>query len=1322
MSRAHGCSTLRPRPSGLQPLESRMLLAADPIITEIVASNQTTLDDGFGNSSDWIEVYNAGDVAVDLADYHLTDSADDLTKWTFTQSFVLDPGAYGIVFASGLDTVDPAGFVHTSFSLSAGGEHVALVNPDGEVVSSFGDNGADYPEQVGDVAYGLPGVVLIDADSPAEVLVPGNGALGTSWTLPGFDAAASGFTAATSSIGYEADPGSNGGFGGLIGTTLPVGTVGAYQRIDFNIDDVSQITGLQLLMQSDDGFIAYLNGVRVAELFAPAVPQYNSNASDQRSDQDGATPLAFSLDGDLGLLNTGNNVLAIHTLNRGSSSSDMLSIATLNASVVGNTAAYLQYPTPGASNAPATQVGPQISVEDPAPTAVVPTDAPLTIHATVSAFANPVDASTVTLHYRTGFGAEVAVGMIELPDGRFSAQVPASAIQPGEMTRWYVTAQDTQGITGRGPRFLDPLNSPEYFGVVGDDPSIDTDLTLIQWFIEDIPGSFTDAGARASIVVRGVFYDNVDVNAHGQSTRQSVFIKKSFDFDANSGEKFDLGDGVPAVSDFNLLTNYADQTKLRHTLANKAFELAGHAHLLAEPVTVYRNGVFYGLFDLVEEGDSEQLERLGLDPNNALYKVNNPLNSVFNNVSKESRKFEDFSDFAGLVAGEDLNGTAARIYDFDNLDIAAWINYIAVNTVIGNADYGHKNQFMYRDSTGTGQWSAFPWDLDLSFGHNWTGSLGGNAYFDPAVYTNNSVTHALNGILSRLVNDPVLGQAYRQRVVNLTEQLLGASGTPAADSALGTLANAFRLQIADEAAADQALWGLHSNYSQSPDQAIDQLIDTFILQRRNNLLNGQLAGYSAQAGNPPVEFGVGAEGFDVEPISGDLAEQYLTITNPTSTPVDMSGWTLGGGIDHTLSPGTVLAAGQTIYITADVQAFLQRATGPTGGQQRFVQGNFTGQLTANGEVVELRGADGALVDSLTMPDNQGDLHLDQLRVTELNYNPPGSGDPTEFIEFTNVSDTHTLDLEGVTIADGPSSPFVFGAGVTLFPGQSLVVVSNTAGFSAVYPHVAVAGEFTGALSNGGETLEVTDPNGVVLLSFDYDDEDGWPTTPDGEGPSLTLIDPTADVADLGIAANWRPSFVNGGTPGTTDEAVIGDFNHSGQVEQGDLDLVLQNWGTDTEAAGIPVGWINDLAVGQIEQSELDKVLQNWGSTNTPAALTSPVGTTAPLAATASVDAVAQPFATLSSHALNQQVPAKSQQDRRQARAQTQRQQTAQPKNVRSRGERNALPRNAATTVAPITIQSARTARHHPPQSVWTQRQTQQASLEVWLEELVESED
>jgi hypothetical protein len=58
-----------------------------------------------------------------------------------------------------------------------------------------------------------------------------------------------------------------------------------------------------------------------------------------------------------------------------------------------------------------------------------------------------------------------------------------------------------------------------------------------------------------------------------------------------------------------------------------------------------------------------------------------------------------------------------------------------------------------------------------------------------------------------------------------------------------------------------------------------------------------------------------------------------------------------------------------------------------------------------------------------------------------------------------------------------------------------------------------------------------------------------------------------------------------------DEILTGDFNGNAQVEQGDLDLVLLNWGSEGRT---PLGWTNDLPDGTIDQNELDRVLLHWG--------------------------------------------------------------------------------------------------------------------------------
>ncbi|MEM7576387.1 MAG: hypothetical protein AAF328_02830 [Planctomycetota bacterium] len=58
-------------------------------------------------------------------------------------------------------------------------------------------------------------------------------------------------------------------------------------------------------------------------------------------------------------------------------------------------------------------------------------------------------------------------------------------------------------------------------------------------------------------------------------------------------------------------------------------------------------------------------------------------------------------------------------------------------------------------------------------------------------------------------------------------------------------------------------------------------------------------------------------------------------------------------------------------------------------------------------------------------------------------------------------------------------------------------------------------------------------------------------------------------------------------------ALVGDYNGNGQVEQGDLNLVLNNWG------GARGDWDNaeGFLTGNVDQEELNRVLNNWGSSS-----------------------------------------------------------------------------------------------------------------------------
>ena len=124
--------------------------AGQVVISEFMEKNRTTLRDEDGDFSDWIELWNRSDEAVDISGWNLSDRENQL-GWTLPE-MSLQPGERIVIFASGKDRQGER--LHTGFSLS-GDEGVWLRNEygylcssalcadcDGDVSMALGDDGS----------------------------------------------------------------------------------------------------------------------------------------------------------------------------------------------------------------------------------------------------------------------------------------------------------------------------------------------------------------------------------------------------------------------------------------------------------------------------------------------------------------------------------------------------------------------------------------------------------------------------------------------------------------------------------------------------------------------------------------------------------------------------------------------------------------------------------------------------------------------------------------------------------------------------------------------------------------------------------------------------------------------------------------------------------------------------------------------------------------------------------------------------------------------------------------------------------------------------
>lgn len=175
------------------------------------------------------------------------------------------------------------------------------------------------------------------------------------------------------------------------------------------------------------------------------------------------------------------------------------------------------------------------------------------------------------------------------------------------------------------------------------------------------------------------------------------------------------------------------------------------------------------------------------------------------------------------------------------------------------------------------------------------------------------------------------------------------------------------------------------------------------------------------------------------------------------------------------------------------------------------------------------------------------LVRDNLRVSEVMYNPPGGTD-FEYIELHNTHASASLSLGGFAFTEGITYTFPIG---TLLPpnGYLLLTRSSTdAGKTAFRTYyglglsVQIAGPFTGKLANEGEKITLkTAAEGDDFISFEYSDGRGWTIAADGAGHSLVPLDSivaTETDGSLYYGANWRPSVFIGGSPGKADPTPI----------------------------------------------------------------------------------------------------------------------------------------------------------------------------------------
>lgn len=1153
----------------------------NPIITEFVASNNNSLVDEDGNSSDWIEIFNAGNADLDLNGWYLTDDANNLTQWSFPE-ITLGVGEFLVVFASGNDRADADGTeLHTNFRLGAGGEYLALIQSDGTTVASEFSPG--FPPQSTDISYGITieqsSQTLVNSSTPLLFTVPTNNDLGTSYTEVNFDT--SSFTSSPNGagFGYETNPNSGTSYLPLIEleAVIPDNTTSVFARYEFDLANPDEISQLLFRPTFDDGFIAYLNGVEVASFNAPnGTPSFNSFATNQRPDsevlnEDSDTRVEFDLSEFIGQLNAGENVLAVHALNeRGSS--DFLFIpelVALNRVTVDTTdVGFFAMPTPGAVNGESfdgfvEEV--QFSVErgffdtafdlvitpvTPDSITVVTTDGSVpTVDDDLNItngelYTGPITIGETTNVRATGFRSGFGPSPVNTQTYLFLSDVAQQTASSQQRALSQGIASDAGGGVdfGLDPDILDSVTQQEFVDSLLSLPSISLTLDNDD-FIGD-GGLYTNPSQRGRASERPVsvelfnedgseeFQIDAGVRIQGAASRRladKFSFRLSFRsvYGASELEYPLFGDGVDEFDTIVLRSVFNDgygwTGSGREPLYVRDLWFRETQLALGQPAArgnwahLYINGQYWGLYHPSERPDGDFAQET-IGGNSDDYDTINHGGTI----DDASDNNPDDSRTARQIYNEAL-ALANAVVSAPGAD-AQWAAYQRLQ---GNSPDGlnDPNQEDFLDVENY---------IDYIILNLWAGND------DWPV--NNWFTNRLRGAESdgfrfyAWDSEISLGLSNR---TNVNEDFTNVS-TGAAEF-YGILRNyeEFRVQFADR---------LQTHLFNDGALAGDNPANRF--QELASVVRGGILGESARWGdqhfvNNPVT------PQDYDRALDDILTQYF-VARPAIVLAQFQNANLfpnvsaanfsqrGGQVDAGFDLNLTAAAG-TIYFTTD------------GSDPRLVGGQINPTATAFTSSIDI--AETTLVRTRVLSDGGVWSALDEalfvateqaspreLRISEIHFNPadPPStssfdNDEFEFIELVNTSTTGSIDLSGIQLAEGIS--FTFGDGVVapvLGPGERILVVENLTAFVERYGDgLPVAGEWSGGLSNSGEQIELLDSSGERLASINYDDGELFSVAADGAGASLVLIDEfnTPEI-EQGKFYRYASSVEFGGTPGT----------------------------------------------------------------------------------------------------------------------------------------------------------------------------------------------
>jgi len=524
-----------------------------------------------------------------------------------------------------------------------------------------------------------------------------------------------------------------------------------------------------------------------------------------------------------------------------------------------------------------------------------------------------------------------------------------------------------------------------------------------------------------------------------------------------------------------------------------------------EPISVYINGQYFGLYELREKIDDEYFEVYedanadSLDVLTLSYWYNLVLRA---SVGSTDRFYSAYNEFVAIDPAQESFWDDADQY----FDMEQYVDYIIGEAYAGNTDWPYNNIKMYCSDKTNNRFRFGLIDLELCLQPNgWT-----SASDDPITF-----------LFERDPNIPYINiwlrgiqnARFKNYFINRFADIMN---TAYKSDRILDIENGFYLKMAAEMPKEYARWGDPGNISGQMSE----------FNERHNTLRSELNARTSYV-RQYINSGFDLDG-QVEVTLNTIPEGAGKIRISTVIPESLP-WT---GVYFNGNPVTITAIANNGYefLHWNDNAVLD---GQNPNESLNLNVFTSTSFVAVFAETELMG---------------------EMAISEINYHCDSTRDAGDWIEFTNFGNG-PIDISGWKFFDSNVlNEFEFPEGTIVQPGDRLVLAEDLVKFSSQNGGVDYIWQMNMGFSNSGETLTLSDNLGFVVKTLHYTDSLPWPEAADGYGRTLEIVNDSYDPA---LPESWFAGCI-GGSPGEayspcTEDIIITEINYNsdGAADSGD---------------------------------------------------------------------------------------------------------------------------------------------------------------------------